>query len=85
MGDEINVGYVVKRGERTQDELYDLIEKVEDLKLQKQGEGAELSFFVSLSDRVQAVQNLRENELKGYVPSLYYQSLLCIISYSSKL
>jgi hypothetical protein len=73
MGDEINVGCMVKRGERTQDELYDLIEKVEDLKLEKQGEDAEISFFLSLSDRVQAVQNLRENELKGYVSSLYYQ------------
>ncbi|PNF42466.1 hypothetical protein B7P43_G08746 [Cryptotermes secundus] len=64
MGDEINVGYMDKLGKRTQDELYDLIEKVEDLKLQKQGEDAEISFFVSLSDRVQAVQNLRENEMK---------------------
>jgi hypothetical protein len=72
MGDEINAGCVVKQGERTQEELYDLIEKVEDLKLQTQGEDAEIDFFVSLSDRVQALQNLRENELKGYVPLLYY-------------
>jgi hypothetical protein len=66
MGDEISGGFLVDREERTPDDLYDLIEKVEDLKLQDKEDDAETSFFVSLSERVQAIQDLAENEMKGY-------------------
>jgi hypothetical protein len=82
MGDEMSGGTVVERSEKTEDDLYDLVEKIEDLKFQKQEEGTEISFFVSLCDRVQAVRDLREIELKGYIPSSYYQ-MLCSISFSS--
>jgi hypothetical protein len=77
MEEEISGGTVIKRGERTQHELYDLIEMTEDLKLQKRGEDYEISYFVTLGDRMQVVLDLGENEPKGYVLSLYFEILLC--------
>jgi hypothetical protein len=75
MGDGINAGIVVERGKQTQDDLYALIEKIENLKFQKKEEDSEISFFVSLSDRARAVRGVRENELKGYTPSLYLSNV----------
>lgn len=54
-------------GERTKDELNDIVERVEVLKLQKQEVDTEISFFVNVSDSVQDIQESKENELKGYV------------------
>jgi hypothetical protein len=74
MGDEISAGIVVERGKQTQVDLYDVIEKIEELKFQEKEDESEISFSVKLSDGVQAVRE-KKNELKGYTPSLYLSNV----------
>lgn len=62
MGDEISEG-----GQGVQHDVYDLVQKIEDLTLQVQEVDADISIFRKACDKVLAIQEVRENELKGYV------------------
>jgi hypothetical protein len=65
----------VIEGERTQDELYDLVTGLEVLNLQNQETDAKIEFLVSGYDSVQGIQELKENELKGYVTFSFFAVL----------
>jgi hypothetical protein len=62
MGDKVREG-----SEEMQEEISDLMKKIHDLSLQQQEVDDDVSSFINTSDKVLAVQEMREKELKGYV------------------
>lgn len=74
---------VVMGGERRQDEFKDLVKTLEVLNLQNQDNDAEIEFLVSGYDREQDIQELKENEFKGYVTftKFFEISLSIVIMY----
>jgi hypothetical protein len=61
MGDKIREG-----GEGTTVDVHDLIKKIEELSVQEQEVDVDITILSRTCDKVLAIQELRENELKGY-------------------
>lgn len=59
MGDKVREG-----SEEMQEEISDLMKKIHDLSLQQQEVDDDVSSFINTSDKVLAVQEMREKELK---------------------
>lgn len=47
-------------------DIFDLTKKIEDLTVQEQEVNVDIAILSRTSDKVLAIQELRENELKGY-------------------
>jgi hypothetical protein len=69
---------VIIGGEKTQDELYDLV-RLEVLNLQNQETDTKIKFLVSGYDSMKGIQELKENELEGYVTFLLF---FCVVVHS---
>jgi hypothetical protein len=61
MGDKIREGC-----EGMPVDVYDLMKKIEDLTVQEEEVDVDITILSRTSDKVLAIQELRENELKGY-------------------
>jgi hypothetical protein len=59
-------GKIRKGSEEMEEELSELMKKVQDVTLQ-QLDVDDITSFSNISDRVLALQELREKELKGYI------------------
>lgn len=59
-------GKVREVGEGMQVDIFDLMKKIEDLTAQEQEVDVDIAILSRTSDKVLAIQELRENELKGY-------------------
>jgi len=60
------VGKVREVGEGIPVDIFDLTKKIEDLTVQEPVLDVDISILSRSSDKVLAIQELRENELKGY-------------------
>jgi len=59
-------GKVREVGEGMPVDIFDLTKKIEDLTVQEQEVDVDITILSRPSDKVLAIQELRENELKGY-------------------
>jgi hypothetical protein len=59
-------GKVREVRERMPVDIFDLMKKIEDLTVQEQEMVVDITILSRTSDKVLAIRELRENELKGY-------------------